>query len=141
MRYGKRSVVLASVVLFGIVHAELAPVPLNYIRTQSPTVSYIFTHLIDSQLFWPILLVHDLVINVVVHLPGAVILAFFFVPKVRYAALLFVVVNFLWTYRFVLNDPQFFLSLNITSLIPIIVITLLPIVLVRLVRSKYRDVS
>ena len=136
MRYVKRSVMLVSVVLFGIVHAELAPVPWSYISIQSPTVSYIFANLVDSQMFWPVLLVHDLVINVVVHLPGAVILAFFFVPKVRYAALLFVVVNFLWTYRFVLNDPQFFLSLNITSLIPIIVIALLPLVLVSLVRSK-----
>ena len=141
MNHNPRIVVLVLTILFGVVHAELTPVPWNYIPLHSPIVSYSLEHLTDSHFFLPTLMVHDLVINIVLHLPGAVVVALFFSSTFRYAPFIFVLVNFLWTYRYVLGDPQFFASLHLVNLIPIFTVTLLPLVLILYVRRKYGVVS
>ena len=94
MNYLQKFVLLVTTVLFGIAHAELIPIPWSYISVHSPVVNYAFANLVESELFWPTILLHDFLINIVVHLPGAVVVALFLCLKFRFAPFVFVFVNF-----------------------------------------------
>ena len=86
-------------IVFSIVHVELCTSIWSYITLVSPTRESILNELSGSVFFWPTVFVHDVIINALLILPGAILVAIW-VPLSNWTlALTYGATMYIWPYH------------------------------------------
>ncbi len=118
-------------------HAYAVAVAWGYIAVHNDIGHYILTELSATAWFYPTIFIHDLAINTVLIVPGAVIVAFFLDPsRKRHFAPFYGVLLYIWPHHLEAVKFGFPIHPSPTTIFTILVFILVPWALIRMIQRK-----
>lgn len=127
---------LLLLILLAIAHTHVMATIWAYIAVHNDLGHYILTDISKTAWFYPLLFTHDLLINSLLILPGAVVVALFFDPTRKSFAPLYGAILYVWPHHIEAVGLGFPLEWNPVTLFMALVLVLVPWAQIRFIQRR-----